>query len=109
MNNLFTPEELITAVDEIASIKAKISDLKQREEIYKAVLVASDCAAVDGTQHSASISWSARTSINWEAIARAAIKKAVEDRVLVTTSGPRNSILHILNPSHRRGRTDDQH
>jgi hypothetical protein len=97
MKNLFTPEELAAAVDTIAEIKAQIADLKQREDTYKAVLVASECPAIDGTLHRASISWSSRTTINWEAIARAAVKPALLPDLIEnnTTTGEKSPTLRL--------------
>ena len=41
-------------------------------------------------------------------VARNAVVVAVQKAILVTSTGPRNSNVHILNPSHRRENTDDQ-
>lgn len=68
-----TPEELAAAVDEFAIIKARISDLKQRESIYKAFLIATEQTAINGTLHSVNITSSSRSATDWEAIARACI------------------------------------
>ena len=41
-------------------------------------------------------------------VARNAVAVAVQRSILVTTTGPRNSNVHILNPSYRRGNDVDQ-
>ena len=68
-NPTFTTEELAAAVDELAQIKARISDLTQREGIYKAFLIASDRPAIEGTFHRVTVSQQERTSTDWQAIA----------------------------------------
>jgi len=69
MNPNFTTEELAAAVDELAQIKARISDLTQRESIYKAFLIASDRPAIEGTLHQVTVTSSSRTVTDWQAIA----------------------------------------
>ena len=75
---LFTPDELAAAVDELAQIKARISDLTQREGIYKAFLIASERSAIEGTLHQVTVTSSSRTSTDWQAIARQALAKKPE-------------------------------
>jgi len=77
-NPTFTTEELAAAVDELAQIKARISDLTQREGIYKAFLIASDRPAIEGTLHRVTVSQQERTSTDWQAIARQALAKKPE-------------------------------
>lgn len=66
---IFTPDELADAVDQLAKIKAQIAELKISEDTYKAVLVAAGHSAIEGTEHRAAISWSTRTIVNWQDIA----------------------------------------
>ena len=68
-NPNFTTEELAAAVDELAQIKARISDLTQREGIYKAFLIASERPAIEGTLHQVTVTSSSRTATDWQAIA----------------------------------------
>ena len=77
-NPTFTTEELAAAVDELAQIKARISDLTQREGIYKAFLIASERRAIEGTLHQVTVSQQERTSTDWETIARQALAKKPE-------------------------------
>ena len=77
-NPTFTTEELAAAVDELAQIKARISDLTQREGIYKAFLIASERAAIEGTLHQVTVSQQERTATDWETIAREALAKKPE-------------------------------
>jgi hypothetical protein len=78
MNQNFTTEELASAVDELAQIKARISDLTQREGIYKAFLIASERPAIEGTLHQVTVTSSIRTATDWETIARQALAKKPE-------------------------------
>ena len=66
---IFTPDELVEVVDTLAQIRADIADLKSREDIYKAALIAAGHAAVDGTAHRAAVIQEQRTSTDWQAIA----------------------------------------
>ena len=77
-NPTFTTEELAAAVDELAQIKARISDLTQREGIYKSFLIASERSAIEGTLHQVTVTSSSRTSTDWETIARQALAKKPE-------------------------------
>ena len=70
MTALFTPDELAEMVDTLATIRAQIADLKGREDIYKAALIAAGHRAIDGTQHRATISEPIyRVTIDWKTIA----------------------------------------
>ena len=77
-NPTFTTEELAAAVDELAQIKSRISDLTQREGIYKAFLIASERPAIEGTLHRVTVSQQERTATDWQAIARQALAKKPE-------------------------------
>lgn len=71
MNALFTPDELADIVDTLADIRAQIAELKAREEIYKASLIAAEVRAVDGTLHRATVSEPVyRKTIDWQSIAQ---------------------------------------
>jgi hypothetical protein len=69
MSELFTPDELIDIVDTLAKIRAEIAELKSREDIYKAALIASGHKAIDGTAHRATITNVPRTVTDWRAVA----------------------------------------
>jgi hypothetical protein len=70
MNELFTPTELVDIVDTLAQIRADIADLKEREDTYKAALIAAGHRAIEGTAHRATISEPIyRVTIDWRTIA----------------------------------------
>ena len=70
MTELFTPDELIDMVDTLATIRAEIANLKEREETYKYCLIAAGHRAIEGTAHRATISEPVyRITIDWRAIA----------------------------------------
>lgn len=64
-----TAEELAYAVDELATVRAQIADLKAREETYRLFLIAAGVTAADGTAHRVTISTTYKVSIDWKAIA----------------------------------------
>ena len=70
MNTTTTPQELAAAVDQLAAVKAELSALQEREAELKQLLAAAGPDVIEGTQHRAAISISARTAINWQAIAQ---------------------------------------
>ena len=84
---IFTPDELVEVVDTLAQIRADIADLKSREDIYKAALIAAGHAAVDGTAHRAAVIQEQRTSTDWQAIAT----KLNASRQLITASGMKST------------------
>ena len=51
-----TPAQLAAAVDELASIRAQIAELKAQEETRRLFLIMSGHAAIDGELHRATIS-----------------------------------------------------
>lgn len=69
MNEIFAPDELVDMVDTLATIRAEIAELKGREDIYKAALIAAGHAAIDGTNHRAAVITEQRTTTDWQAIA----------------------------------------
>jgi hypothetical protein len=69
MSELFTPDELIDIVDQLAQIRAQIADLKCAEESYKSMLIASGHKAIDGTTHRATITNVPRTVTDWRTVA----------------------------------------
>lgn len=71
MHNLFSPEELCTIVDNLATIRAHIADQTMRADTYRDALIAAKVDEVNGTLHRATISHTTPTATNWEAIARA--------------------------------------
>jgi hypothetical protein len=70
MNTNTTPQELAAAVDQLAAVKAELSELQAREAELKNILAAAGPDVIEGTQHRAAISITARTAINWQAIAQ---------------------------------------
>lgn len=70
MNTTTTPQELAAAVDQLAAVKAELSELQAREAELKQLLAAAGPDVIEGTQHRAAISITARTAINWQAIAQ---------------------------------------
>lgn len=70
MNTTTTPQELAAAVDQLAAVKAELSELQAREAELKQLLAAAGPDIIEGTQHRAAISITARTAINWQAIAQ---------------------------------------
>ena len=70
MNINTTPQELAAAVDQLAAVKAELSALQEREAELKQLLAAAGPDIIEGTQHRAAISITARTAINWQAIAQ---------------------------------------
>ena len=92
---LFTPDELADFVDTLATIRAEISDLKTREDTYKAALIAADQPKINGTLHKVSITQTTPKSINWEAIARACIDPELLPDLIeehTTTQAPRYTV-----------------
>jgi hypothetical protein len=88
MQELFSPDELTDIVDTLAEIRAQIAELKDREEIYKAALIASGHDAVDGTQHRATVSQTARTVTDWRAVAERLSPSPQLIRAHTTTGAP---------------------
>lgn len=68
---LFTPEELTDFVDTLAALRAEAADLKNREDTYKAALIASGLPAINGTLHRVTVSTTYRAATDWKAIAEA--------------------------------------
>jgi hypothetical protein len=70
MNTNTTPQELAAAVDQLAAVKAELSELQAREAELKKLLAAAGPDVIEGTEHRAAISITARTAIDWQAIAQ---------------------------------------
>jgi hypothetical protein len=68
--NTTNTAELAAAVDQLAHIKAQLAALKTKEDELKAVLAAAGPDVIEGTEHRAAISITARTAIDWQAIAQ---------------------------------------
>jgi fructoselysine-6-P-deglycase FrlB-like protein len=64
-----TPADLARAVDELATIRAQIADLKAKEETRRLYLIAAGVTEADGTQHRVTISTTYKVSIDWKTIA----------------------------------------
>lgn len=65
-----TAAMLAATVDQLAEVKTHIATLQAREKELKNILAADGPDVIEGTQHRAAISISARTAIDWEAIAQ---------------------------------------
>jgi hypothetical protein len=61
---------LVSVVDELATVKAKLSDLAKREAELKEILVSSGLASIDGTLHKVTISHvTGRIVTDWRTVA----------------------------------------
>ena len=60
---------LAATVDQLAEVKAHIATLQAREDELKATIAAAGLDVIEGTSHRAAVSITARTAIDWKAIA----------------------------------------
>jgi hypothetical protein len=67
---LFDFQDLAAIVDELAEVKAQLSELKGAEDNLKASLIAAEVSAANGTLHRTTITSTSRTMIDWQTIAR---------------------------------------
>jgi hypothetical protein len=65
-----TAAMLAATVDQLAEVKAHISTLQAREAELKQILAAAGPDVIEGTTHRAAVSITARTAIDWQAIAQ---------------------------------------
>ena len=65
-----TAAMLAATVDQLAEVKSHIATLQARETELKSILAAAGPDVIEGTQHRAAISITARTAIDWQAIAQ---------------------------------------
>ena len=99
MNN-DTPVILCALVDQLATVKAQLSDLKTLEDQLKAAIVESGQVAIDGTIHRATVSHCAgRESIDWQAIAA----KYNPSRQLITAHTSTGAPYDVVRVSARKG------
>jgi hypothetical protein len=68
--NTDTAAMLAATVDQLAYIKAKLSALKAQEDELKSILAAAGPDIIEGAEHRAAVSITARTAIDWQAIAQ---------------------------------------
>lgn len=61
--------DLAATVDALAEVKAQINALQSREDELKTILAAAGPDVIEGTSHRAAVSITARTAIDWKAIA----------------------------------------
>lgn len=94
MNTNTTPQELAAAVDQLAAVKAELSELQAREAELKQLLAAAGPDVIEGTQHRAAISITARTAINWQAIAQH-LKPSRQLITAHTTEGAPFAVIRI--------------
>ena len=64
-----TTAMLAATVDQLAEIKAHIATLQARETELKTILAEAGPDVIEGTTHRAALSITARTAIDWRAIA----------------------------------------
>lgn len=64
-----TTAMLAATVDQLAEVKAHIATLQARETELKTILAEAGPDVIEGTTHRAAISITARTAIDWRAIA----------------------------------------
>lgn len=65
-----TAAMLAATVDQLAEVKAHISTLQARETELKQILAAAGPDVIEGATHRAAVSITARTAIDWQAIAQ---------------------------------------
>ena len=94
------PVVLAAIVDQLAAVKAQLSDLKTLEDQLKLVLVESGQVAIDGSAHRATVSHCAgRESIDWQAIA----VKFNPSRQLITAHTSTGAPYDVVRVSARKG------
>lgn len=94
------PAVLAALVDQLASVKAQLSDLKALEDQLKAALVESGQVAIDGSAHRATVSHCAgRESIDWQAIAA----RFNPSRQLITAHTSTGAPYDVVRVSARKG------
>ena len=94
------PVMLAAIVDQLASVKAQLSDLKALEDQLKAALVESGQVAIDGSAHRATVSHCAgRETIDWQAIAA----RYNPSRQLITAHTSTGSPYDVVRVSARKG------
>ena len=65
-----TAAMLAATVDQLAEVKSHIATLQARETELKSILAEAGADIIEGTTHRAAISITARTAIDWQAIAQ---------------------------------------
>lgn len=94
------PVILSALVDQLASVKAQLSDLKTLEDQLKLALVESGQVAIDGSAHRATVSHCAgRESIDWQAIAA----RFNPSRQLITAHTSTGEPYSVVRVSARKG------
>ena len=94
------PVILSALVDQLATVKAQLSDLKTLEDQLKAAIVESGQVAIEGTMHRATVSTCAgRESIDWQAIAQ----KFAPSRQLITAHTSTGAPYSVVRVSARKG------
>ena len=95
---IFTPDDLTYFVDSLADVRAQIADLKNREDTFKAYLIAAGHPAIDGTAHRAAVIQEQRTSTDWETIAN----KLNASRQLITAHTTTGAPFYKIRLSARK-------
>ena len=89
-----TAAMLAATVDQLAEVKSHIATLQAREEELKQVLAAAGPDIIEGTEHRAAISITARTAIDWKAIAEH-LKPSRQLITAHTTTGTPFAVVRI--------------
>ena len=89
-----TAAMLSATVDQLAEVKAHISTLQKREDELKQILAAAGPDIIEGTQHRAAVTITARTAINWQAIAEH-LKPSRQLITAHTTTGNPYAVIRI--------------
>jgi hypothetical protein len=94
------PVILSALVDQLASVKAQLSDLKALEDQLKAAIVESGQMAIDGTSHRATVSHcTGREVIDWQSIAA----RYNPSRQLITAHTSTGAPYDVIRVSARKG------
>jgi len=86
--------DLAATVDALADTKAKIAALQAREDELKAVIAAAGLDVIEGSTHRAAVSITARTAIDWKAIAEH-LKPSRQLITAHTTTGTPHAVVRI--------------
>lgn len=93
-----TDKQLKTWVDELGTVRAQLADLKDQEAKIRGNLIEIGLGAIEGELFRATVSFSDRTLIDWQAIA----EKFDPSRQLVRAHTRRQPVT-IVRTSTRRG------
>ena len=89
-----TAAMLAATVDQLAEVKAHIATLQAREDELKQILAAAGADGIEGTSHRAAVTITARTAIDWKAIAEH-LKPSRQLITAHTTTGNPYAVVRI--------------